>query len=238
MLLHLCPRLFWRYRDPVALVDLTIPALDVRLLGGVDLMIGRPYPNKAYFVACSVNARRKAYDGVLLELASLPDEFEVIVRWAANAELLSTHRVLYRVLEREFDTFTESMSLWYATSASLADWPDRRPATMKDYSPAQAQPVMELAINNDVLPRPNTSDTLDNTTGMIAERFQRFALPSVERERLASHCASDRYPSQIITIAKTRPANGYEVKPFIVARRPRRRFKPSGGDGYDNEIPF
>jgi hypothetical protein len=51
MLLHLSPRLLWPYKD-ASIVDLEINPLGLRLVGGVDLITRRPFPNKHYKVAC------------------------------------------------------------------------------------------------------------------------------------------------------------------------------------------
>jgi hypothetical protein len=84
-LLHLCPRLLWPYKGAV-IVDLKINPLGLRLVGGVDLITRRPFPNKNYKVACRKRGHNKAFNGILIETAAPLDEFETVARWSIPAE--------------------------------------------------------------------------------------------------------------------------------------------------------
>lgn len=97
MLLHIRPRLFCPFKN-VALVDLTIEPLVLQLVGGIDLATGRPYRNKYYTVAYRKQGR-KAIDGILIETGNPIEELGYTARWAIEAALLVTHRVLYTALD-------------------------------------------------------------------------------------------------------------------------------------------
>jgi Family of unknown function (DUF6012) len=86
MLLHIRPKLFAPFKDPVALVDLEITLFGLQFRGGVDLATRRPYPNKRFPVACRREAR-KALDGILIETPGPVDEFHVTARWATPSLL-------------------------------------------------------------------------------------------------------------------------------------------------------
>ena len=64
MLLHLSPTLC-NEGQAVALVDVHVLPFGLRLVGGVDVVARRPYPNKTYHVACR-KVGRKAVRGILL----------------------------------------------------------------------------------------------------------------------------------------------------------------------------
>lgn len=119
MLFHIRPRIFTRRN--VALVDLVIERFGVSLRGGVDLAVGRPYPNKIYSVAYRKRGRR-ALDGIIFDAPQGTMEFSTMVRWAVEAETIVTHRVDYKVLDEEFDLASDNMGLWYAACESLAGW--------------------------------------------------------------------------------------------------------------------
>ena len=59
----------------VALVDLQIDPLGIRLVGGDDLATRRPYPNKMYAVACRKQGQ-KAINGILIETAKPVEELD------------------------------------------------------------------------------------------------------------------------------------------------------------------
>jgi hypothetical protein len=142
MLLHIRPRLFCPFKN-VALVDLTIEPLGLQLVGGVDLATGRPYPNKRYTVAYRKQGR-KAIDGILIETGNPIEEVRYTARWAIEAALLVTHRVLYTVLDREFDAASDNACLWHGYSGELGGWANRFPAGAKGLAPAAIEPMIEV----------------------------------------------------------------------------------------------
>ena len=199
MLLHLSPRLLWPY-EGASIVDLEINPLGLRLVSGVDLITGRPFPNKHHKVACRKTRHNKAYNGILIETAGPLDEFETVAHWAIPAEgavgaVVSdvvTHRVNYRLLDRDFDAASEDMTLWYGTGAELGGWSDRWPVTLKGVPPMIARPIMEVLPGKDT-GRLNTSDSLD-AGGWIFERWQVFDIPTIERGRILACRLDDRMP--------------------------------------------
>ena len=65
MLLHIRPRLISTFKH-VALIDLEIEPIGLRLTGGVDLATRRPYRNKRYAVACRKRGQ-EAVNGILIK---------------------------------------------------------------------------------------------------------------------------------------------------------------------------
>ena len=178
MLLHLCPRLLWPFKN-AAIVDLEIRPLGLHLVGGVDLITRCPFPNKRYKIACRKGGHNKGVEGILIETVSALDEFETVARWAIEAETLVTHHVHYRVLDHDFDTASQDMTLWSAQFEN--GWADRWPDAVRNIAPMKAEPLMEVL--PDDTDRPETWDTLDVRTGWIEQRRQNFAMPTIERGR-------------------------------------------------------
>lgn len=181
MLLHLVPRFYAdRVTEPdCALIDVQSPELGLTLRGGIELMARRPFPNKNYLVACRKEGR-KAVNGLFVETSGRLREFTVTTRWAAGADTVVTHRVLYVVLDDEFGAVTEDMSLWYAIWSAEGGFASRWPASARGWSPAGAQPCMEL----DGRDREGHYTDRCDATGRIIERSEVFQLHTVEPERL------------------------------------------------------
>lgn len=191
MLIHLTPRMYaCRTNEVCSLIDLNCAELGLSLKGDNELTARRPYPNKNYLVACR-KAGQKAMNGILLETQSHLREFTVVTRWAVAASHVATHQVRYIVLDEEFDTISESMTLWYGTASGR--FKSRWPITADYGSPAATQPCMEAFPR--VERRGEVKDVTDKK-GALIERSEVFQLHTLERERLMdlTHSHDDRIP--------------------------------------------
>ena len=113
MLLHLSPRVYWPYKNAV-IVDLESETLGLHLVGGVDLITGHPYPNKGWAIACPKTRTRKAFTGLLIETSSPVEQWHMTARWGMkDTDLMFTHQVDYRLLDRDFDTVSEDSNVWH-----------------------------------------------------------------------------------------------------------------------------
>ena len=177
MLLHVRPRLYMTEPVQADLVDVVIQPFGLKLRGGIDIKTCRPYPNKRYIVVCRKKGRKGA-DGILIE-AEPVDEFHVATRWAVAAELLLTHRVYYRLIDREFDFASDDMTLWRGDDRYAARWP----AWATGLPPVVAEPKMELLRPDDL--RVMRTDFRDGS-GHIVEHREEIHMPTIERERLSS----------------------------------------------------
>lgn len=193
MLIHLTPRFYTCELSGanVELVDLQIPELQLDLRGGKDLATRRPYPNERYVVGCR-NVGKKAIAGILVETPAHIPEYTVVARWAVDAEIIVTHRVQHVVLDKDFDTVTDSMVMWYARCESLGGWCSRWPEVHQGAIPASAQPRMQLSRTPE-----RTGIVADHAPeGFIAERAEVFSVPTIERARLLGGGAvGERIPS-------------------------------------------
>ena len=184
MLLHLRPRLYYsRFRN-VQLLDVKLDGLGLHLRGGVDLMTGRPYPNKDYLVACRREGR-KAINGIFIETRQHVEGFECVTRWAVEGMRVLTHRVTYRALDKKHDAMSDDSVLWLGCDKEFGDWPSRVPASGRQESHMEAVP----------LDGPGEGDRLDRE-GWIVERWAQIAVPTIERGRFNSKLAelSPRLP--------------------------------------------
>jgi hypothetical protein len=193
MLIHIRPTLYGPRE--VAIVDVEIAPLGIKLVGGVDITIGRPYPNKWYKVARRKQGN-KAVKGILLETAEPIDKLVCISRWAVAAEFCVTHRVEYQILDRDFDAASDSTILWHACCEELGGWSDRMPKGGNHIPPMARAPRM------DVFPDTrhelqSSKDTIER--GVIVYRFDRFAMPTIERQRILDPKRDDRMPTLDMT---------------------------------------
>ena len=190
MLLHLIQRLyaFRSIEDECSLIDFECPTLGIFLRNGHELVARRPYPNKNYLVGCR-KVGQKAINGLLIESPTRINQLTTITRWAVGAERVVSHKVQYVILDSEMDAITESMVLWHSMSPRLGGFGNRWPSSAQNWTPASAQPRMEL------LPRyrdGNIQDSLDEA-GRITERSEIFHLHTVERERVLFRSETDLY---------------------------------------------
>lgn len=194
MLLHLIPQMFaCRNNEPeCSIIDFRCPELGLCLRGGIEIVARRPYPNKNYLVACR-KVGRKAMDGFLIETTERVREFRTITRWSVGAERIVNHHVQYFVLDDDLDAITEKMVLWYAMSPSLGGFSLRWPGVAEDWTPAAAQPRMELISRER---DGHYTDSLDDM-GNIIERIEIFRLLTVERERVLYSSKSELYDRQV-----------------------------------------
>lgn len=192
MLLHIVPRLYTA-EPHCDLIDFHCPALGLKLRNGIELVARRPYPNKRYMVACR-KVGQKAVNGFMVETTERLREFTAITRWAVGGERVVNHQVQYFVLDDEFDAVSEDMGLWFATCEGLGSWSDRWPEVAKNWTPAAAQPRMELVSKE----RDGHYADRHDEFGQIVERSEVFQMRTIERERIeqrASLILSDRIPA-------------------------------------------
>lgn len=194
MLLHLIPRMFaCRVNEPeCTLIEFNCPELELKLHSGVELVARHPYPNRHYLVACR-KIGQKAMNGFLVETNRHVHEFTTITRWAVGADRVVSHQVQYFVLDDELGAITEYMVLWNAMQTRLGTFARRWPTATNDWTPAAAQPRMEL-ISRDRAGY--YADRLDDA-GRIIERTEVLQLHTVERERVLQPSGSiyERIPT-------------------------------------------
>ncbi|MDC8640255.1 DUF6012 family protein [Xanthomonas hortorum] len=190
MLLHIIPRLYVAEPDAPQcdLIDFHCPDLGLKLRNGIELVARKPYPNKCYRVACR-KVGQKAMQGILIETAGRVGEFTTLTRWAVGGDRVVNHQVQYVVLDDELDAITEAMVLWYGMSPSLGGFSQRWPSVAENWTPAAAQPRMELVSRER---QGYYADSLDSA-GRIVERAEVFKVHTVERERVLFGSKSDSY---------------------------------------------
>jgi hypothetical protein len=187
MLLHIRPQMLSPVRE-VRLHRLDVEPFGIRLFGGLDLMVGRPYPNKRYVVACRKEGK-KAVDGIFVMTSAAVSEFSWTAEWLIYQDKVVRHHVSCKLPDREFGAASDHMMLW---SATYGGWGDRRPEAARRTGPVFTEPVMELIPKGTV--RPGIEDVIDKESGWIVERRQVFAMPTIERERLLCTDFTDRMP--------------------------------------------
>lgn len=190
MLLHIIPRLYVPEQDAPQcdLIDFHCPDLGLKLRNGIELVARRPYPNKRYQVACR-KVGQKAMQGFLIETTERVRDFTTVTRWAVGGDRVVNHQVQYFILDDELDAITDSMVLWHAMSPSLGGFARRWPSVAEDWTPAAAQPRMELVSRE----RAGHYADRHDEAGRIVERSEVFQVHTVERERVLYSHKGDIY---------------------------------------------
>lgn len=187
MLIHVSPRLYTRDLDPALceLVDWICPELGLNLVGGVDVVARRPFPNKQFLVACR-KLGNLAVDGLMIETAEHVEAFTTTTRWRiVPSDTVVTHVVNYTVLDKEMDAITDDMVLWHNFPESMGGWRNRVPKHARSWTSASARPRMEITT---AARDGYYADTIHMRQGSgpvrIEQRTEKFAMHTVERDRL------------------------------------------------------
>jgi hypothetical protein len=197
MLLHTVPRFYNSYKDvDIQLVDIQIPEINLNLRDGIDIVARKPYPNKCLLVACKKKTN-KAMEGLLIRLPDSLKGWTVITRWSENAEHLFSHTVKYNLMDSEFDTVTDCVSMWSGYQHSiLGNWEDRHPHDSRNTTPIHLQPSMEYLFNNQKSKRIAGINDMYSEEGLLISRTEDFTVPTIEIERLFSGISlTKRIPS-------------------------------------------
>jgi Family of unknown function (DUF6012) len=191
MLLHITPNIY-SHSHAARLLALDIEQLNLHLKDGTELRTGRPYPNKNYWVACR-KMGHKNFQGILIETPRIKKKFDYTARWLIGPSFVATHRIQYKLLDRNFDALSDNIGLWSATCKELGDWVSRVPDWAKQFSPMQASPRMEV-MPTGCRPRVLVEDIQNEQTGWIVLRQETFLMPSIERGRIEDRMIEGRLP--------------------------------------------
>lgn len=93
-----------------SLVDVRIPEVDVRLVGGRDVVARTPHPNKHLMIPTARG--RKAQRGILVDVGDAPDEMTIVARWAVDAEAVLVHENAIQHEGPRRDVIATSAWLW------------------------------------------------------------------------------------------------------------------------------
>lgn len=203
MLIHITPRIIQpkNHCFPCTLVELSVPELELSLTSN-ELATRKPYPNKNYSVGCR-RAGLKTIDGILVDTPTRNiDHYTVTAKWSLSeeADIILTHVVRHIILDNDFDAVSDNMLLWQGAETWESRWPD----FAAGWSPASAQPRMDIlsrpeAPKRDGEVEDETIPVLIGEEGLsamlIRHRFETFRLPTIERERLLNARPDERLPT-------------------------------------------
>lgn len=196
--LHLVPSAFCPWSIKFELLDISVEPVGLRLTQR-DFVVRRPYANKHIHVACR-RTGRVAVEGLFIQMVTPVEPITYTARWAVDGEHVARHVVEYGLIDQDFDTASEEMTLWSACGESLGGWKSRWPESWRDdrITPVFNRARMEFFRRDmgqgQMLGGAKRHDTFDDR-GFILERRQTFPMPTIERERLSSPLAGPRMPS-------------------------------------------
>lgn len=178
MLIHLSPQLLLaKPADKCELLKITSAELGIQLIGGVDVVGRRPFPNKRYAVACRREGGRPVH-GLLVQADGHISEFSVTTEWKLPDGLILTHSVRYVVLDEDFDAITENMLAWYVKCGRDGETVSRWPQDSVYTSPASSQPRMDVVTDSG---RSGVITDSVSSNGRLVARQEIFRLHTVPR---------------------------------------------------------
>ncbi|ENV52085.1 hypothetical protein L292_2095 [Acinetobacter junii CIP 107470 = MTCC 11364] len=181
MLFHLVPKIYNPFSniDNIQLLSISIPELNIDISENF-LSLGKPYPNKNYYVGMLKNGR-KATNGILIDLQSLElKSFTVYVKWILKIDEQQVeleHKIINHIEGDEINgLISHNAILWYGHKNFDINWPSPH----MGQAPIEFQPALNLE------------------KGGITHQVNEITLPILEVERLHSHIgAGDRMPKTI-----------------------------------------
>jgi len=114
-------------------------------------------------------------------------------RWAVEASRAVTHRVHYKLLDRDFEAASDCTKFWSACGAELGGWTNRWPGGRRHLSPTLFEPRMEVEPGSSSQQR-WSQDIIDIQSGWIIAREETFSMPTIERERITETKLHTRVP--------------------------------------------
>jgi hypothetical protein len=194
MRLHLVPKIFNKYADVTAeLVSVEVPEIRLTLVAGIDIVTRRPYPNKAYHVACRKKGR-KAITGLFVDVEEHLANFTVSTTWKVNKKDTLVHKVIYTVADRDYGAVTDD----HVLINGFRSFQCRSIGRLEIEAPVHTQPRMDVIFDGGAHSRDGSVDILGfySSTGMLIERHERITVPTIEVERLSDHMGihHDRMP--------------------------------------------
>ncbi|CAH7417181.1 conserved hypothetical protein [Vibrio chagasii] len=188
MYFHVTPKFFkagFEPCDATSIVDVTIPELDIVLVGGKDIKTGRPLPNKGYEVV-SLNKGRKAILGLLFKTDKSVDQFTVISRWKTVTERLgevvSEHSAVYILQDRDYDLYTDRVQLWGDYETDDNQYTSRMNSFSLSGSPLEITPSMHRyknSVRNDYVTDVTIPVSAEDRL-LVIERKETMLMPSLE----------------------------------------------------------
>lgn len=199
MLLHVIPQIYNEFSQfKISLVDVQIPELDLQLKGGIDLVTGKPYPNKNYLVV-RLNQGRKATNGFLVKVKEPLASFSVKTRWAVNSEMVIEHVAIHPILDSDFELVTQDPAYWsgyhgHDDNAGAFYFSNRRPGIEPyQHPPIVLSPYMSYVNNHKTKSVvSHVSDTV--SFNAVTRRVETLPIPTIEPERLALCFNKERAP--------------------------------------------
>jgi hypothetical protein len=205
MLIHISPKLYVSFCRRVFecdVVDVSIPEVGLILRGGKDIVARRPYPEKQTLVVCRKRGRH-AINGILVETEQFLPSFTVITRWAVDAEVVTTHRVRYMVMDSDYDAVSDNIMLWGPRKSHSECFESRVPPYARKNRTGSVEPQMTLllqASGDDDVPKNQCAWEWIDGNGLVRERIETFRMPTIQRDRLTPEWSLDKRFPEINTV--------------------------------------
>ena len=199
MLIHLVPKILFKYSNKISIESLEISKLNL-FLSGDDLVVRKPFPNNQYHVACRGQGK-KAIKGILIETDAHIDEFQVITKWGIDGEDTVEHVVNYKVVDNDFNMISDDFTLMFASDCdTLGHFSNRWNEDNKDIVPALGQAYMEFVepFKTEQTEEKHKDRVVDTLAffNKIVKREEFISLPTIEEERFKKRGSYDgRFPS-------------------------------------------
>lgn len=189
MILHLIPKIMNKFSDvKVQLVGISVPELDLVLEGGVDLKVGKPYPNQTMNVVCKKKGR-EVFKGFCIETDKQLTEFNVVTKWIIKDKRHQyplTHQVQYEVVG-EGEVVTDDHMIMNLCLRGDND-------TLADAPPTITMPRMDILFGGKKHSRaPAEIEDAYWTDGTLVSRKEKIRIKPISVEQYEEHSKIGSY---------------------------------------------
>ena len=196
MLLHLSPMFITKtFNVKPELHKVSIPEIDLDLIGGVDVIARQPHRNKGYYTGCR-KVGRKAIDGILVEVPEQLTYFTLVSTWIIASNLpMVTHIVDYTLADNDFPFASDNLMLWG----------ERRHDSTKEWSYSLGQPRMVMLPEHYRAREVRDIRFIRGEAGLVETCIESITIPTLPLTTLDdSRYFNERLPllTDVFTVAK------------------------------------
>lgn len=169
------------------LLDVSVPEIDLTLVGGRDLAVRTPFPNKNWLI---VGARgNPPTDGLLIDVGD-ETRLTMTTRWEIEGRRTITHEVHVEAVGETRDVVAAHSTLWARYGSGDWTWDDVSRPWMSPVGTIRLDALMREEVGSGpACVRDVEEEVVD---GRLALRRERLEVPSVERERYEWIAGRDR----------------------------------------------
>lgn len=184
-----------------SLIDISIPEIGIKLIGGKDVTARTPYPNKHYVIP-TIKGRQSEL-GMLIDVGDAPDAMTIITRWGIEAQHIAVHEMAITLEGPRRDVIATNSNLWFCWGHDDWTWEDD---AFPSWAPRDTG-TMWLDASMDEIPgrivsvRGSQDEIID---GLVMRRRESLSVTSIGQDRYDYVARTVRKPPMPTRVVNSR----------------------------------